>query len=65
MSTTDPLNTTSLADTSFKELIDLEIIILNWAKQIFDVTKTKTEAKINKKFLQKVNLSPSNDSKII
>ncbi|VIO86120.1 Uncharacterized protein BM_BM2499 [Brugia malayi] len=52
MSTTDPLNTTSLADTSFKELIDLEIIILNWAKQIFDVTKTKTEAKINKKFLQ-------------
>ncbi|KAM3726783.1 GDSL esterase/lipase [Dirofilaria immitis] len=50
MPTTDSLNVTNLSGS--KELIDLEVIVLNWAKQIFDVTKTKAEAKINKKFLQ-------------
>ncbi|OZC08191.1 hypothetical protein X798_04807 [Onchocerca flexuosa] len=52
MPATDPLNTTNLSGTGSKELVDLEVIVLNWAKQIFDVTKTKAEAKINKKFLQ-------------
>ncbi|EFO14046.1 hypothetical protein LOAG_14478, partial [Loa loa] len=52
MPTIDPLNTTNLSGIGSKELIDLEVIVLNWAKQIFDVTKTKAEAKINKKFLQ-------------
>ncbi|VDN84218.1 unnamed protein product [Brugia pahangi] len=36
-----------------KDLVDLELIIQNWAKQIFEVTKTRDEAKINKKYLEK------------
>ncbi|VDM82098.1 unnamed protein product [Strongylus vulgaris] len=32
-------------------LVDLEEIVLNWAKLIFDTTKTKAEAKIKKKYL--------------
>ncbi|VDK87750.1 unnamed protein product, partial [Litomosoides sigmodontis] len=52
MPTTSPLNTTNFTGSSSKELIDLEVIVLNWAKQIFAITKTRTEAKINKKFLQ-------------
>lgn len=35
-----------------KDLVDLEAIIRNWAKQIFEVTKTREEAKINKKHLE-------------
>lgn len=34
------------------DIIDLEVIIRNWAKQIFEVTKTREEAKINKKHLE-------------
>lgn len=56
MPTTSPLNTTNFTGTSSRELIDLEVIVLNWAKQIFGVTKTKSEAKINKKFLQVLSL---------
>lgn len=52
MPTTDPLNTTNLSSGSSKELVDLEVIVLNWAKQIFDITKTKKQAKISKKYLQ-------------
>lgn len=52
MSTTEPLNVTGSVGTSSKDLIDLEAIVLNWAKQIFEVTKTRAEAKINKKHLQ-------------
>uniref|UniRef100_A0A0R3RN42 Uncharacterized protein n=1 Tax=Elaeophora elaphi TaxID=1147741 RepID=A0A0R3RN42_9BILA len=59
MPTTDPLNTTNLSGTSSRDLVDLEVIVLNWAKQIFDITKTKTEAKINKKFLQNKTFSNS------
>ncbi|CAJ0604339.1 unnamed protein product [Cylicocyclus nassatus] len=32
-------------------LVDLEEIVLNWAKLIFDTTKSKAEAKIKKKYL--------------
>ncbi|CAD6198975.1 unnamed protein product [Caenorhabditis auriculariae] len=32
-------------------LVDLEEIVLNWAKVIFDTTKTNKEAKIKKKYL--------------
>ncbi|VDM50878.1 unnamed protein product [Toxocara canis] len=46
----EPLNVTGTTGT--KDLVDLEAIILNWAKQIFEVTKTRDEAKINKKHLQ-------------
>uniref|UniRef100_A0AAF5PJR3 LIN-24 Like family member n=2 Tax=Wuchereria bancrofti TaxID=6293 RepID=A0AAF5PJR3_WUCBA len=35
-----------------KDMVDLELIIRNWAKQIFEVTKTRDEAKINKKYLE-------------
>ncbi|KAL3989635.1 hypothetical protein ACH3XW_28475 [Acanthocheilonema viteae] len=42
-----------MAETSkAKDIIDLESIIRNWAKQIFEVTKTREEAKINKKHLE-------------
>ncbi|CAG9540457.1 unnamed protein product [Cercopithifilaria johnstoni] len=42
-----------MAETSkAKDMIDLELIIRNWAKQIFDVTKTREEAKISKKYLE-------------
>ncbi|EFO23924.1 hypothetical protein LOAG_04561 [Loa loa] len=39
-----------------KDMVDLELIIRNWAKQIFEVTKTREEAKINKKHLEKNQL---------
>ncbi|EPB80639.1 hypothetical protein ANCCEY_00207 [Ancylostoma ceylanicum] len=32
-------------------LVDLEEIVLNWARLIFDTTKSKAEAKIKKKYL--------------
>lgn len=32
-------------------LVDLEEVVLNWAKLIFDTTKSKAEAKIKKKYL--------------
>ncbi|KAK6751073.1 hypothetical protein RB195_002817 [Necator americanus] len=45
----------SFVNTSSKDamanLVDLEEIVLNWAKLIFDTTKTKAEAKIKKKYL--------------
>lgn len=44
--------TATLSGSGSKELIDLEVIVLNWAKQIFNVTKSKAEGRINKKFLQ-------------
>jgi len=34
------------------DIIDLEQIVLQWAKKIFDVTKTKSEGKVKKKHLQ-------------
>lgn len=33
-------------------MVDLELIIRNWAKQIFEITKTREEAKISKKHLE-------------
>lgn len=44
--------TSSGGATNPKDLVDLEQIVLNWAKQIFEITKTKAEAKIHKKHLQ-------------
>lgn len=35
-----------------RDVVDLENIVKNWAKQIFEVTKTREEARINKKHLQ-------------
>ncbi|VDL71904.1 unnamed protein product [Nippostrongylus brasiliensis] len=32
-------------------LVDLEEVVINWAKLIFDTTKSKAEAKIKKKYL--------------
>ena len=46
------ITTTTGGSASPKDLIDLEQIVLNWAKQIFEITKTKAEAKIQKKHLQ-------------
>lgn len=46
------MTTTTVGSSSTKDLVDLEQIVLNWAKQIFDITKTKAEAKIGKKHLQ-------------
>ncbi|CAI5447760.1 unnamed protein product [Caenorhabditis angaria] len=34
------------------DLIDLEDVVTHWAKVIFDTTKSKSEAKIKKKYLQ-------------
>ncbi|VDN00700.1 unnamed protein product [Thelazia callipaeda] len=34
------------------DLVDLETVIRDWAKKIFEVTKTREEAKISKKYLQ-------------
>ncbi|MFH4977800.1 hypothetical protein AB6A40_004509 [Gnathostoma spinigerum] len=50
MVTSEPLSTSSSG--AAKDLVDLEEIVLNWAKQMFEVTKTKSEARINKKHLQ-------------
>uniref|UniRef100_A0A0M3IG47 LIN-24 n=1 Tax=Ascaris lumbricoides TaxID=6252 RepID=A0A0M3IG47_ASCLU len=47
---TEAINVTGTSNT--KDLVDLEAITLNWAKQIFEVTKTRDEAKISKKYLQ-------------
>lgn len=47
---TEAINVTGTSNT--KDLVDLETITLNWAKQIFEVTKTRDEAKISKKYLQ-------------
>ncbi|KAM3728728.1 Dual-specificity RNA methyltransferase RlmN [Dirofilaria immitis] len=48
-----PPYTNIMAETTkSKDMVDLESIIRNWAKQIFDVTKTRDEAKINKKHLE-------------
>ncbi|VDN41726.1 unnamed protein product [Gongylonema pulchrum] len=45
--------TNSMTETpGAKDLVDLEVIIRNWAKQIFEVTKTREEAKINRKHLE-------------
>ncbi|VDM41747.1 unnamed protein product [Toxocara canis] len=55
MSTSQPLNVACSAGTSSKDLVDLEALVLNWAKQIFEVTKTKAEARISKKYLQILN----------
>ncbi|VDN19267.1 unnamed protein product [Gongylonema pulchrum] len=53
MSAAEPLNATGSAlGSSSKDLVDLEALVLSWAKQIFEVTKTKSQAKINKKHLQ-------------
>ncbi|EYB86711.1 hypothetical protein Y032_0274g1016 [Ancylostoma ceylanicum] len=45
----------SFVNTSNKDamanLVDLEEIVLNWARLIFDTTKSKAEAKIKKKYL--------------
>uniref|UniRef100_A0A0N5AAW7 Immunoglobulin E-set n=1 Tax=Syphacia muris TaxID=451379 RepID=A0A0N5AAW7_9BILA len=40
------------SSSSSKDLVDLEQIVLNWAKQIFEITKTKAESRIHKKHLQ-------------
>uniref|UniRef100_A0A914SJ43 Uncharacterized protein n=1 Tax=Parascaris equorum TaxID=6256 RepID=A0A914SJ43_PAREQ len=47
---TEAINLARTSNT--KDLVDLEAITLNWAKQIFEVTKTRDEAKISKKYLQ-------------
>lgn len=48
-----PPYTSIMAETpKAKDMVDLESIIQNWAKQIFEVTKTREEAKINKKYLE-------------
>uniref|UniRef100_A0A1I8AHX0 Uncharacterized protein n=1 Tax=Steinernema glaseri TaxID=37863 RepID=A0A1I8AHX0_9BILA len=54
MQKTEPMSVTSTASAPKpnEDLVDLEVIVRNWAKQIFDVTKTKAEAKISKKHLQ-------------
>ncbi|VDN01001.1 unnamed protein product [Thelazia callipaeda] len=52
MPATESMNPSSSIGANFKDLVDLEAVVINWAKQIFDVTKTKTEAKIKKKHLQ-------------
>uniref|UniRef100_A0A915BEU0 Uncharacterized protein n=1 Tax=Parascaris univalens TaxID=6257 RepID=A0A915BEU0_PARUN len=52
MSTSEPLNISSSTGISSKDLVDLEALVINWAKQIFEVTKTKAEARISKKYLQ-------------
>uniref|UniRef100_A0A915Q551 Uncharacterized protein n=1 Tax=Setaria digitata TaxID=48799 RepID=A0A915Q551_9BILA len=50
---TVPTHTNIMAEVpKAKDLVDLELIIRNWAKQIFEVTKTREEAKINKKHLE-------------
>ncbi|TKR65119.1 hypothetical protein L596_025573 [Steinernema carpocapsae] len=54
MQKTEPMSVTSTANApkANDDLVDLEVIVRNWAKQIFEVTKTKAEAKISKKHLQ-------------
>ncbi|VDM93057.1 unnamed protein product [Onchocerca ochengi] len=48
-----PPYTSIMAETTkSKDMVDLESIIRNWAKQIFEVTKTREEAKINRKHLE-------------
>ena len=44
-------NCNSQLQAAKSNLIDLEEIVLNWAKKIFDVTKSRSEAKIKKKYL--------------
>ncbi|VDN60379.1 unnamed protein product [Dracunculus medinensis] len=48
----DRINTSCSSGLSSRDLVDLEAIVLNWAKQIFEITKNKNEARINKKHLQ-------------
>ncbi|KJH49371.1 hypothetical protein DICVIV_04511 [Dictyocaulus viviparus] len=36
---------------ALENLVDLEEVVLNWAKLIFNTTKSKAEAKIKKKYL--------------
>ncbi|KAK5972175.1 hypothetical protein GCK32_022054, partial [Trichostrongylus colubriformis] len=43
------VNTTN--KDALANLVDLEEVVLNWAKLIFDTTKSKAEAKIKKKYL--------------
>lgn len=54
-SKTRPNEPQSFVNTSNKDalanLVDLEEVVLNWAKLIFDTTKSKAEAKIKKKYL--------------
>lgn len=38
-------------DAAKSDLIDLEEVVTNWAKTMFDVTKSKAEGKIKKKYL--------------
>ncbi|KAF1757143.1 hypothetical protein GCK72_013598 [Caenorhabditis remanei] len=38
-------------DAKKSDLIDLEEVVTNWAKTMFDVTKSKAEGKIKKKYL--------------
>uniref|UniRef100_A0A915BAW8 Uncharacterized protein n=1 Tax=Parascaris univalens TaxID=6257 RepID=A0A915BAW8_PARUN len=52
---TEAINLARTSNT--KDLVDLEAITLNWAKQIFEVTKTRDEAKISKKYLQAYKLN--------
>lgn len=52
----DRINTSCSSGLSSRDLVDLEAIVLNWAKQIFEITKNKNEARINKKHLQVVFL---------
>uniref|UniRef100_A0A1I7WE56 HTH_48 domain-containing protein n=1 Tax=Heterorhabditis bacteriophora TaxID=37862 RepID=A0A1I7WE56_HETBA len=41
----------SLIEDATSNLVDLEEIVLTWAKLIFDTTKSKAESKIKKKYL--------------
>ncbi|XGW27347.1 hypothetical protein V3C99_007723, partial [Haemonchus contortus] len=43
------VNTTN--KDALANLVDLEEVVINWAKLIFDTTKSKAEAKIKKKYL--------------
>lgn len=47
-----PNDTMAIGTVKRRDMVDLETIIQNWSKQIFDVTKTRDEAKINKKHLE-------------
>ncbi|VDK23788.1 unnamed protein product [Anisakis simplex] len=54
MSTTnEPVSFTNTSGQ--KDLVDIEAIVLNWAKQIFEITKTRDEARISKKHLQVIH----------
>ncbi|KAE9414414.1 hypothetical protein Angca_000307 [Angiostrongylus cantonensis] len=41
----------TLQKDALQNLVDLEEVVLNWAKLIFNTTKSKAEAKIKKKYL--------------